>query len=109
MIIDIGNRWQPHMRWVLFRLQNPVLVKQQQQSVNHFLPQVFLRAMGIDVDSRRQQRETTPASSAPLSSLGLKGDNGAMADLVAQLPHVYDSAMQTRQTSAFIAGESIVS
>ena len=60
--------------------------------------------MGIDVDSRRQQRELTQASSAPLLSLGLKGDSGAMADLVAQLPHVYDGALQTRQTSAFIAG-----
>ena len=62
--------------------------------------------MGIDVESRRQQREKTPTS-APLSSLGLKGDSGALADLVAQLPHVYDSAMQTRQTSAFVAGESL--
>ena len=63
--------------------------------------------MGIDVDSRRQQREVTQASSAPLLSLGLKGDSGAMADLVAQLPHVFDSAMQTRQTSAFIAGNCV--
>ena len=65
---------------------------------------VFLRAMGIDVESRRQQREMTPTS-APLLSLGLKGESGALADLVAQLPYVFDSAMQTRQTSAFIAGE----
>ena len=70
--------------------------------------QVFLRAMGIDVDSRRQQREMTQASSAPLQSLGLKGDSNALADLVAQLPHVYDSAMQTRQTSAFIAGNGML-